>query len=91
MNAVFHLALLMMCVMSVATFYLFGADKRRATKGAWRIREATLLLCALCLGALGGLLGMYLFRHKTRHAKFRILMPLFCAINIALICAAARC
>lgn len=91
MNAVVRLMLLLMCIMSAVTFYLFGADKRRAAKGAWRIRERTLLLCALCLGAPGGLLGMYLFRHKTRHAKFRILVPLFCVINIALICAAARC
>lgn len=91
MNAVVRLMLLLMCVMSAVTFYLFGADKRRAAKGAWRIRERTLLLCSLCMGAAGGLLGMYLFRHKTRHVKFRVLMPLFCVINIALICAAARC
>lgn len=91
MNAVGRLLLILLCIMSAVTFYLFGADKRRAAKGAWRIRERTLLLCALCMGAPGGLMGMYLLRHKTRHAKFRILMPIFCVINIALICAAARC
>lgn len=91
MNFSTQLALTAMCAMSVVTFLLFGADKRRAAKGAWRIRERTLLLCALGMGAPGGLLGMYIFRHKTRHAKFRILMPLFFVINIVLICAAARC
>ena len=91
MNDFVRLTLALMGIMSAVTFCLFGADKHRAVKGAWRIRERTLLLSALCLGAPGGLLGMYLFRHKTRHAKFRILIPLFCVINIALVCAAARC
>ncbi|MCF0196328.1 MAG: DUF1294 domain-containing protein [Bacteroidaceae bacterium] len=60
---------------NVVTFVLYGVDKRRARKGDWRISEATLLLHALAGGALGALLGMKVFRHKTRHWRFRLLVP----------------
>ena len=70
-------------LMNLLAFVLYGVDKAKAKKGAWRIPEATLLLVAL-LGPLGALLGMELFRHKTKHAKFRILVPLFLVLHIAL-------
>ena len=57
-------------VMSLALFALMGADKRLAQKGARRVPERKLFLLALLLGAPGGLLGMYAFRHKTRHWYF---------------------
>ena len=57
---------------------------RRAKKGARRVPERTLFLAAGCFGALGGFLGMQVFRHKTKHAKFRILVPLFLVLHIAL-------
>ncbi|MFT9848182.1 DUF1294 domain-containing protein [Aneurinibacillus sp. REN35] len=60
-------------------------DKRRARRQAWRIKEQTLFLIALLGGALGCLIGMYMFRHKTRHARFVWGMPLILAIQIALI------
>ena len=66
-------------------FALYGADKRRSIRGAWRIKESTLLLCAFLLGSLGALLGMRVFRHKTKHVKFRILVPLALLFNIAVI------
>lgn len=58
-------------------FILYGIDKRKAQKGCWRISEATLLLFAVLGGALGSLLGMNIFHHKTKHLKFCILVPLF--------------
>ncbi|MEL7604092.1 MAG: DUF1294 domain-containing protein [Bacillota bacterium] len=66
---------------NIGTFALYGADKRRAQRGEWRIKERTLLLAAALFGALGALLGMLLFRHKTRHTLFRILVPLFCLLQ----------
>jgi uncharacterized membrane protein YsdA (DUF1294 family) len=69
---------------NIGTFALYGADKRRAERGEWRIRERTLLLVAALLGAPGALLGMLLFRHKTRHTLFRILVPLFCLLQAGL-------
>ena len=77
--------------MSIVTFILFGADKLRSRRGAWRIPERVLLACAFLMGATGALAGMYMFRHKTRKLRFRILVPIFFIINIALICASLRC
>lgn len=88
MNITVKILIAALIVMSVITFCLYGADKRRAKKGAWRISERTLLLCALCMGSLGALIGMRVFRHKTKHTQFVILVPLFCVIDIAAIAAA---
>lgn len=62
--------LIFLAVMSVVAFLLYGADKRKARNGRWRIRESTLLLTGFFGGAVGALLGMQLFRHKTRHWYF---------------------
>ena len=61
---------------NVLEFLLMGADKRRAKKSAWRIPERTLLLTALIGGSLGGVLGMAVFRHKTRRWYFALGLPL---------------
>lgn len=55
---------------NVITALLYGADKAKAQRGAWRIPERVLLGCGICGGALGALLGMRLFHHKTRHWYF---------------------
>jgi len=68
-------------LMSIVGFALMGIDKRRAIKKAWRIPERTLILQAFLGGGIGSLIGMYFFRHKTKHTKFIILLPL-----AALIC-----
>lgn len=76
--------LLILAAVNLLAFALYGVDKVKAKKGAWRISEATLLLVAFLGGSVGALLGMEVFRHKTRHAKFRILVPLFLILHIAL-------
>ena len=73
-------------IMSVITFAAFGIDKYKAVHHKWRIPEATLILLSLFGGAVGGLLGMLIFHHKTRKWKFRIWVPLFALIQI-LLCA----
>lgn len=75
---------LLLAAVNLLAFVLYGVDKLKAKKGAWRIPEATLLLVAFLGGSLGALLGMEVFRHKTKHAKFRILVPLFLILHIAL-------
>lgn len=90
MNLLAKILLCILAGMSFVTFIIYGLDKLKAKLGKWRISEKTLLLCALCMGGPGALLGMYLFRHKTKHVQFKILVPLCCIINIAVILAAVR-
>ena len=72
-----------LCV-SLAAFLLMGADKRRARRGDWRVPERTLFLAALLGGAPGALLGMWAFRHKTRHGQFRFGLPAILLLQAAL-------
>lgn len=72
-------------IINIIAFLLYGMDKWKAKLGAWRIPEKTLLGVALLGGGLGALLGMQLFRHKTRHLSFRILVPLFLILHIIII------
>jgi len=71
-------------IMSLITFILYGADKRKAKKGEWRIKEKTLLLFSVFGGGIGGFLGMALFRHKTKHWYFVLINTLFAAVYIAI-------
>ena len=82
---IFAAALLALCVLNLLSFGLMGYDKRRARLGQWRIPEKTLFLAAACFGAAGGLLGMRVFRHKTRHTAFRIGFPALLAVQILLL------
>lgn len=70
-------------LMNALGLLLMYADKRRAKRKRWRIPERTLLLVAAFGGSLGSLMGMYLFRHKTRHRKFTVFVPLFLALHTA--------
>ena len=59
-------------------------DKKKARRGSWRIPERTLLSVALLGGSIGALAGMYLFRHKTKHPKFSIGIPLILLLQVVL-------
>ena len=76
--------LLYLIVADVLALFLMLSDKRRARRGKERIPEASLFLAALLGGALGGPGGMFLFRHKTKHAAFRVGFPLLTLIQAAL-------
>lgn len=65
-------ALILFLLGSVVAFALYGADKARAKRGAWRISEKALLLTGLLVGAPGALCAMRLLRHKTRHFYFYV-------------------
>ena len=60
-------------------------DKQKARRGTWRIPEETLIGIGLLGGSIGSIAGMYLFRHKTRHPKFYIGLPLILIGQAALI------
>ena len=66
-------------------FILYGSDKSRARRNQWRISEKTLLLTALCFGGAGAFAGMRVFRHKTQHTRFRILVPLMMIIQLLIL------
>ena len=71
-------------LVNIVAFASYGIDKRKAQKDRWRIPESTLLLLAFFGGGVGALLGMRVFHHKTKHWKFRILVPLFLVMQVAL-------
>ncbi|MBQ5952629.1 MAG: DUF1294 domain-containing protein [Lachnospiraceae bacterium] len=73
-----------LCVANIAALILFGADKKRAKEGRWRIPEKTLFLSAILGGSIGAILGMHLFRHKTKHWYFRYGLPAILLAQIGL-------
>ena len=73
-----------LAAVNLAAFALMGLDKRRARRGDWRISEKALFLPAVLGGALGGLLGMRVFHHKTKHWYFRFGMPALRIVQVIL-------
>ena len=81
----FHrIAFLCLAIANVAAFLVYGWDKLCAKQGRWRVPEKILLLLALVGGSVGSLAGMALFRHKTRHLKFRYGVPLILILQLCL-------
>lgn len=68
-------------------FLSMGIDKKRAKNHEWRISEAVLFFFAIIGGSIGSLLGMKLFRHKTKHKKFTIGIPIILVLQIGVIIA----
>lgn len=76
---------LYLIVINITAFAMMGVDKKRAKKHEWRIPEARLFGAALLGGGTGAVLGMYFFRHKTKHWYFVVGMPLIMILNFAII------
>lgn len=72
-------------IINAAAFILMLADKIKAKRGSWRIPEATLMGIAALGGSVGALAGMYTFRHKTKHIKFTLGIPLILAAQAAVV------
>lgn len=68
-------------MINLAGLTLMGVDKSRARRDAWRIPEKNLFLVSLLGGSAGTWMGMYLFRHKTKHWRFVAGMPLICLVH----------
>ena len=77
--------LVYLLIINAIGFILMLADKIKAKKNLWRIPEATLFLVAAIGGSIGSLLGMYTFRHKTKHISFLLGMPLILAVQIVIV------
>ena len=73
-----------LAAVNLVTFTVYGVDKAKARRGAWRVPEKTLFLLPLLGGSVGALLGMRVFRHKTKHWYFVWGIPLILLAQIAL-------
>lgn len=69
-------------LINAVAFALMLADKHKARKNLWRIPEATLLTAALLGGSLGAIAGMYAARHKTKHLRFSVGLPVILALQV---------
>ncbi len=76
---------ILIIILNIVTFCIYGEDKRRACRNKWRIPERTLFICAILGGAPGALAGMYLFRHKTQKNKFKLGIPFLVLIQVCII------
>ena len=77
--------LVVFLLLNRVSFLLFGLDKWKAKHGRWRIPESTLLLSAALGGSTGAFLGMKMFHHKTRKAKFYLGVPALWIIQVILL------
>lgn len=77
--------LIYLLVINLMAFCAMWWDKRRAEHGEWRISEAGLFTLVLLGGGIGGIAGMYLFRHKTKKLKFTIGFPTILITEIVLV------
>ncbi|HZG60777.1 MAG TPA: DUF1294 domain-containing protein [Anoxybacillus sp.] len=69
-------------IVNMLGFFVIAIDKQKAKKGKWRIAESTIWLVSLLGGAIGAMLGMQLFRHKTKHRLFRYRLPFLALFDI---------
>lgn len=67
-------------------FALISIDKQKAKLNQWRISEKTLFILAIIGGSVGGIIGMYTFRHKTKHLKFTLGFPAIILFQVIVIC-----
>lgn len=78
--------LIYLAIINLIAFLAMYLDKKKAKKGKWRISEATLIGIVLLGGGIGGIVGMYKFRHKTKKPRFYIGFPVILILEtIALI------
>ena len=72
-------------LINLVAFTMFWMDKKRAKAKKWRIPEKTLFVCATLGGSIGAIIGMWLFRHKTKHWYFVYGMPAILAVQLLVV------
>ena len=77
--------LIFILIINVITFFMMWFDKHEAKIGDWRVPERTLFMLVLLGGGIGGIAGMYVFRHKTRKWYFKIGFPAILIMQIVLV------
>ena len=76
--------LIYLFAINVISFLAMGIDKYKAKKGHWRTKENTLIMLVVLGGGIGGIAGMYFFRHKTKKPRFYIGFPMILGLEIIL-------
>lgn len=82
---ILKIGILYLTLANLIGFAAMGIDKKKAIRHKYRIPEKTLFLIALLGGSAGSILGMQLFRHKTKHWYFVLGMPAILILQIALL------
>lgn len=73
-------------IINVIAFIIVARDKMKARKKLWRTPEKVIFMLALVGGSLGVYLSMLFFRHKTKHKKFMIGIPLILILQLVIVC-----
>ena len=82
MDDLHRISMICLVIVNVAAFAVYGWDKLCAKQGWWRVPEKILLLFAVVGGSIGAIAAVAVFRHKTRHLKFRYGLPLIIILQI---------
>ena len=85
MNNSLKFIIIYIITINLITFLSMYIDKKKAKKGKWRTKESTLFMLVLLGGGIGGICGMYLFRHKNRKSRFVFGFPAILIIQILFI------
>ncbi len=81
------IAAIILLILNIVSFSLMAYDKHCAKAGKWRVPEKTLFIATGLFGGLGGVLGMLLCRHKTKHWYFKLFFPIMLIVQAALLAA----
>lgn len=81
MSKYFWWYFLLLNLLGILLMYI---DKEKAKRNKWRIKESTLMLTAAFGGSIGSYIGMKIFRHKTKHAKFKYGIPFIIFIQLSI-------
>ena len=85
MNNLTKYVIIYLLLINLITFLAMLIDKKKAKWGRWRINESTLFTLVVLGGGVGGILGMYLLRHKTKKTRFVFGFPAILIIEIIIV------
>lgn len=85
MNTAVLIVIAVLVVMNINSFAFMAADKKKAQKGVRRTPEKTLFLMTGLFGGLGGVLGMIIMRHKTKHWYFAVFFPVMLILQCVIL------
>ena len=67
---------------NIFSLMIMCIDKKKARERRWRVSESSLMILGFLGGSIGLLAGMYVLRHKTKHVKFTLGVPMLLLLNL---------